>query len=286
MSGTFLYVHGTGEASTVDDEARIARQLREVWGVTDWRVVCPPWGAEVGPPDLDVTPALPVGYQAAIVQDAGDALAEAAAEFHAQSVGSAAEVVPAGVQNLGLRILTDVIEKYRLGLTNGVVDFVRNVFFYLNAPDGVREYVDRAIDEAVASRTEPVVVAGHSLGGVIALEALSLRPRDVDLLVTAGSQAPLFSLMGVLPSIGEGRAPFSPWLNVVNPRDPLSFRAGEVFGWAPEVPVDVEVTEPRNLIAAHTGYFDEPELYRLIGERLGLTLEAAGGPVDSGSQPL
>ena len=273
MPGTFLYLHGTGAADPVDDAARIARHLREVWGVDDWHVECPPWGAAVGPPDVDITPALPVGYAAALTEDAGDALAAAAGEFHQQSAASGAAAIPEGVQRLGLRILTDVIERHRAGITNGVVDFVRNVFFYLNAAEAVRSYVDVAIDDAVAGRRGPVVVAGHSLGGVIALEALSARPRDVDLLVTAGSQAPLFSLMGVLPAVGPeapGRAPFAPWLNVLNRRDPLSFRAAEVFGWAPSLPVDEEIAQPRDLIDAHIGYLDQPEFYRRVGERLGM----------------
>lgn len=273
MPGTFLYLHGTGKADPADDAARISRNLREVWGVDDWRVVCPPWGADVGPPDIDITPALPAGYAGVLAEDAGEALTVAAAEFHEQSAGAGAAAVPEGVQRLGLRILTDVVERHRAGITNGVVDFVRNVFFYLNAAEAVRSHADAAIDDAVASGAGPVVVAGHSLGGVVALEALSARPREIDLLVTAGSQAPLFSLMGVLPTVGEeppGRAPFAPWLNVLNRRDPLAFRAAEVFGWAPSLPVDVEITHPRDLIDAHIGYLDQPDFYRVVGERLGM----------------
>lgn len=282
MAGTFLYLHGTGAASPEVDRARIERHLRDDLGIGDAHVVCPPWGAEVGPPDLDILPALPVSSAGARRSgiDEESAVPDAAADFHAASlatVGSdpaAVAALPPAIEAIGLRILTDVLARHRLSLTNGVVDFLRNVLFFLRESDRVRAYVDGAIDEARGRhRGGPFVVAGHSLGGVIALESLTARPVDVDLLVTAGSQAPLLWLMGVMPDIGAdapARHPFAPWLNVLNPRDPLAFRAAEVFAWAETPPIDETIEEPRDLLAAHTGYLDEPELYRIIGRGLGI----------------
>ena len=43
-----------------------------------------------------------------------------------------------------------------------------------------------------------------------------------------------------------------------------------MFGWAPVVPVDEEINQPRDLIDAHTGYLDQPDFYRVVGERLGV----------------
>ena len=98
------------------------------------------------------------------------------------------------------------------------------------------EFLDFLSEES-PGLAPPVVAVGHSLGGIVLVDLLS-RPGapPVDLLVTAGSQSPMLYAIDALDSIRWGKAqprPFTPWLNIYNRQDFLSFRAARSSrGWA------------------------------------------------------
>ena len=109
-------------------------------------------------------------------------------------------------------------------------------------------------------------------------EALLAGSERIDLVVTVGSQSPLLFVLGASPQFQgpDRRDPVAPWLNLYNPRDPLSFLAAEAFAWATTPPVDVAVDDPRDLIASHTGYSTNPAVYEQIAARLASPTETPG----------
>lgn len=270
MAGTFVFIHGTGEQHHAARRAEIRAQLDAHPRFAGFDYVGVPWD-ELAPKVIDVASALPERYsvEGAASVPADRAIEEFANEFYRDAAATRQQGF---VQDVALRILTDAIEKYRLPLTNLTADLLRNVIFYLRHGAAVREFTWRHVQKA--DQRGPVVIVGHSIGGVIAVDLLSGEPNPpsrVDLLVTVGSQAPLLYLMDALESLrtdDRSRPPFDPWLNVFNPRDPLAFRAGEVFAWSPTPPVDTVLDEPRNLPESHSGYFSEPRLYDAIARQL------------------
>ena len=106
-----------------------------------------------------------------------------------------------------------------------VAHFFGEVVNYLEAPDSPRR---RAARDAVAGTIEtqqPRVVIAHSLGSVVAYEALWARPDlKVDLLLTLGSPLamPDVVLSKLIPAIvGKGDRPpgVARWMNIADPGD-------------------------------------------------------------------
>lgn len=163
---------------------------------------------------------------------------------------------------LAERLATRVAVSRRSQLTNPTTDFVRDIAFYLRRGEDVR----RHIAGETAGLAEPVVLLGHSLGGiaVVDLMAASGRPEQVKLVVTVGSQAPYLYLMDALDVLrpGNGAAPATPWLNVYDRVDVLAFCASRVF--AADRIVDEAVDNGVPFPPAHSAYFDNPDLYQLL----------------------
>lgn len=278
MPGTFVYIHGTGAPNTAADRSLITRMLLESGQFTGWQVECPAWGDQIAKGWKDPAPALPLTSQPTAYSAEPRAPFDDTMESIAYDLAQEIEAhSPPTIQPQGwwtdraLWIATTVIEKNRLKITRSATDFIRNVFFYFQDRERIRQFVVDELIEIRAKREGPVVVAGHSLGGVIACDALTSSPLPRTLLVTAGSQMPLFSLMGLASPLGDvgGPRPFAPWLNVYNKRDPLAFVTAQV--WIPDSspsPIDAELTQPRDLPDSHADYFQRPELYDLIVRQL------------------
>ncbi|MFI6557237.1 alpha/beta fold hydrolase [Streptomyces griseus] len=126
-----------------------------------------------------------------------------------------------------------------------------------------------ALRELAAAVEPPVVLLGHSLGGIIALDTLIEAPLPgVRLLVTVGSQAPFLYETGALPHLDHPEplpAHVPGWLNLHDRRDLLGFAAAPVFpGRAEDIATDNRQPFP----AAHSAYWSDPAVYRAIAERL------------------
>ncbi|CAL9600713.1 hypothetical protein SUDANB108_05451 [Streptomyces sp. enrichment culture] len=153
----------------------------------------------------------------------------------------------------------------RHSLTHAAHPVAGDVLRYLCRGEGVR----RDLHALVSGLEPPVVLVGHSLGGIIALDSLVLSPLPgVRLLVTVGSQAPFLYESGSLPSLvhPEPLPPHVPhWLNVYDPRDLLGYVGARLFaGRVTDEPVDGRQPFP----AAHSSYWTNPRVYRLIAERM------------------
>jgi len=132
------------------------------------------------------------------------------------------------------------------------------------------ELVRRFVAETVLGAGEPVVLVGHSLGGIACLDLLARRPElPVRHLITVGSQGPQLHRMGALPGLPDGSdlpAGFPRWTNLHARDDLLSFTAEEVFGADRVRDVELRGGEPaqRVMPAAHSAYFVQPAFYELV----------------------
>lgn len=168
--------------------------------------------------------------------------------------------VKAWVQDQALRLA----EERRSVVTDPAGRFTGDLLRYLRDSTPVLDY----LRQSIASIEGPKLLIGHSLGGILLVDLMSgdNPPRDVRLLVTAGSQSPVLYQIGALAHLrpGSTRTPFTPWLNLFDPRDFLAYYASDVFKEAQDVEVNGEVPFP----SAHSAYWTNPKVYSTIHERL------------------
>jgi hypothetical protein len=128
-----------------------------------------------------------------------------------------------------------------------------DILLYQARGEGIRDYISDVIQNASA----PVYVMAHSLGGIAAVDTLILKPElKVERLITFGSQAPFFFEIGALVSRRAGETlpdHFPQWLNICDPNDLLSFRAGEIFGGDQRI-TDRQIDSGQPPLAAHSSY--------------------------------
>ncbi len=139
---------------------------------------------------------------------------------------------------------------------------VGDILFYQRRGELIRAH----LAEHLVDLEPPVVAVGHSLGGIALVELLAERSDlPVELLVTVGSQAPLFYAIDALGLLrpGENTVPFTPWLNVYNPSDFLSFRATGVFPGNPGI-TDVAVDPGVPFPESHSAYWAAKGTWRAI----------------------
>lgn len=171
----------------------------------------------------------------------------------------------------------------RDSLSPAVALFLGDVFTYLKEGTLRSEIQAKvradimAAHEASKVRKEPLVLIGHSLGGVILADMLvsskqSGLPDDLkaDALITVGSQPGLFQSIGLLaPLVPPGKLIPRPkqvhsWYNVFDPIDPLAFRANPIFSDV----LDKSFDSITGLASAHTTYFKRPQFYARCRKRL------------------
>ena len=161
------------------------------------------------------------------------------------------------------RRATSAAADRRAGLMGASTPGIGDILLYQRRGEAIRQLVADTLSRAV----QPVVAVGHSLGGIVLVDLLSgPQAPAVRKLVTAGSQSPLFYLMDALVYLRRGAkqpAPFTPWLNIYNRQDFLSFCAARVFpnvqGISDEA-VDPGVPFP----PSHSAYWHYGPVYDLI----------------------
>ena len=165
--------------------------------------------------------------------------------------------------NFVARRATNIVLDRREGLMGVSLPALGDILFYQKRG----ETIGRFVAQALADLEPPVVAVGHSLGGIVLVDLLSRggAPR-VDLLVTAGSQSPLFYAIDALDQIRWGQprpAPFMPWLNIYNRQDFLSFCASRIFSGTAGI-TDEEVDPGVPFPASHSAYWSHDRTYELI----------------------
>ncbi len=168
---------------------------------------------------------------------------------------------------------TQIMEDY-------AAPFLADIAFYLRHGREVRHFVANEL-RAVEP---PVIAIGHSLGGIVLVDLLSGADRfPVELLVTAGTQAPLLYALRALDRLTPDNPdvqPFTPWLNFYNPNDFLAFCAERVF--PPREGIHDIAIEPPGIPfpAAHSAYWTQNRIYERINQALSgsLVQEEASQP--------
>tara|TARA_R110002096_G_scaffold318022_3_gene512396 strand:+ start:2512 stop:3429 length:918 start_codon:yes stop_codon:yes gene_type:complete len=155
--------------------------------------------------------------------------------------------------------------------TELAIPAVGDVLFYQAHYPNLHLRIQDVLDQA---GNQPVIMIGHSLGGVALFDFLCRNPCDnqVHGLVTFGSQAPFFYEMNVF---ADGGLPFDPesktadrlpphfpakWLNIYDPLDWLSFIGRPLFG---NRVTDIEIdTKSRNPLEAHGAYNQTADFWK------------------------
>jgi hypothetical protein len=155
-----------------------------------------------------------------------------------------------------------VRRRRRAGIEKGA-----DIVFYQAHGNAIRRFVADKIREVPG----PVVLLGHSLGGVIAFDLLAGVGEGelgkVQTLITVGSQVPLLYELGALTcgvnygsSLPDG---FPRWVNVYDKRDLLAYAGRELF--AADRCQDLEFDTGMPFPMAHSAYWDpDGGLYQLL----------------------
>lgn len=133
-----------------------------------------------------------------------------------------------------------------------------DVLYYQRHGNAIRDHVRAEI----ASLKAPRLALGHSLGGIILVDALfgpGVGKPAVDLLVTFGSQAAFLGAIGALDVV----IPDAPWLNIWTRYDFVSFIAGGIWPDVPSV-TDVEIPIEVGFPESHGAYYDASAFYDAI----------------------
>ncbi len=155
-----------------------------------------------------------------------------------------------------------VVRRHRDRLLTGATPALGDILLYQARGKPLRTLLAERVREADG----PVVLLGHSLGGVACFESLVAHDLPgVRLLVTVGSQVPYLYGLDALATHRLG-APLpehfrARWVNVVDPEDLLAFTAGDAFpGRVTDVEVDTREPFPR----AHGAYWTTPHVYEAV----------------------
>jgi hypothetical protein len=192
------------------------------------------------------------------------------------AIGAVTDRIKHSVSTIGF-------EAVRGRLTPTVGIFLGDVFAYLNDSD-TREKICSAVRKeltaahsAAKKNKRPLLLMGHSLGGVILTDMLlnladAGLPEDIEVpsLITIGSQPGFFATLNLLarhmPRSGRIPRPacVRDWTNVFDPIDPFAFRADMIF----ESVTDLKFDTVAGLFDTHSAYFSRPQFYARTRSRL------------------
>lgn len=179
---------------------------------------------------------------------------------------------------------TKLLAASRESLNATLGRFFGDIFVYFNGrgdaadPGPIPQRVLDAFDEALQQRpdSEPFVIIGHSLGGVITFDLLShFRPDlEVDLFVSVGSQVAHFEEMKLYrasdravrrPARAPRPAAIKHWINIYDEVDIFAYAADRVFDG---VDVDGRYDTGTYVIKAHGAYFEQNRFYERLRARI------------------
>jgi len=187
------------------------------------------------------------------------------------------------VDEVGDFASTRLLAAHRSSLNGVLGRFFGDVFIYFNgrgevgAPGEIPARVLAAFDVARASAPdEPLVIVGHSLGGVITFDLLSHYRPDlaVALVVSVGSQVAHFEEIKLFhasdPDVKSPRRASKPasirrWINIYDEVDVFSYAAERVFEG---VDVDAQYDTGTYVGKAHGAYFEQNRFYERLRARI------------------
>ena len=176
------------------------------------------------------------------------------------------------------------LDVYRQRLHTGIVQFIGDVFVYLDkrgtpAKPGpiVTTVVDAIRHAPKLEPNEPTIVMTHSMGGNILYDILTYYAPElaVDVWISVASQVGLFEEMKIFkksdPAVRAPnkvqtlKPPLKFWLNIYDPADILAFKTAPIFSGADR---DLDYRTGDSTFSAHGAYFKRPSFYHLVYEEL------------------
>ncbi|QBS44922.1 hypothetical protein DMB37_37415 [Nocardia sp. CS682] len=149
-------------------------------------------------------------------------------------------------------------------VTRSATPFIGDIMRFIRDPKPFRDSLRACLDELPEA---DVVLLGHSLGGVIAIDHivndLHAKVRGV---VTMGSQSGLLHEFGVI-AVGDARVfDTIPWLNIYHGRDYLSYLAAPVF--SDGMIEDYRIDDWQPFPNSHSSYLrvDQDSMWKKVGE--------------------
>jgi len=144
-----------------------------------------------------------------------------------------------------------------------------------NDPGAIGNTILEGMRQAAAARSpaDPeLIVVGHSMGGIILCDLVTHYGRDIDIdiLITVGSQYPLFADLEMFPGIkGEHRpipipANVKCWINIFDPHDFLGYPASHLFQGVDDYHLPSGTMGGR----AHMDYFNRRSFYGQLARRI------------------
>jgi hypothetical protein len=135
--------------------------------------------------------------------------------------------------------------------------------------DEIFDRIGGAIE--AGAHDEPLILLGHSLGGVILFEFLSERRTAADIFVSVGSQISYFEnlklLSGSDSNIPDTKCPRARgprcagrWINIRDPEDILAFACRDIF----DAVEDLEYDTKTNPLIAHLSYLTQQRFVRML----------------------
>jgi hypothetical protein len=161
-----------------------------------------------------------------------------------------------------------LVERKRGAITDSTYPAAGDIMLYQSRGAKIRKYIHERIAEA-ASGDSKVVALAHSLGGIACVDLLAAQAiPQVKLLVTAGTQAPLFYEIGALSSL-EYQKPlpdhFPEWINIYDKHDFLSYVGSKLF---PDRVIDVEINSRQPFPYSHSAYWTNRATWDAIMPRI------------------
>jgi hypothetical protein len=169
------------------------------------------------------------------------------------------------LKRLTLKIGTNKVARKRGVISDAAYPATGDILLYQARGSGIRDFI-----ESVIQRTpKPCILLAHSLGGIACVDLLAQKKIDgVSMLITAGSQAPLFYELNALVSLLHGTPLpgwFPAWLNIYDKHDFLSYIGADVFQ---KRVIDVLVDNGQPFPQAHSAYWKNPKVWNAVARSL------------------
>lgn len=267
---TLFFLHGADPTFRTPGQLQTKFNQKLQNKVSNLHVIVPDWRAQTMPALGPVNLTVP-GGEFEPAQELTFPGADLLRDFKNNLKKATADTALAAVA----RVLTNHFEKRRPELMEYARDqLLAEVLGYQLYRARVHKFVAQQLDD-IPKANGPLVVGGLSLGGIVAVDFLSDptnadRRQRVKSLVTIGSQSPVLHAFRALPSLisidpvtDEPRIagePFTPWRNVYDPRDFLSFIAAPLFHseYSDDLDiVDIPRTSKKAFPHSHSGYFED-----------------------------
>jgi hypothetical protein len=181
-----------------------------------------------------------------------------------------ADALARGPQNWELvQAMLRALDRIPLVNAAAIDTFTRDVYVYLTFP-AVRDEVDQIVAATIPD--EPCVVLAHSLGTVVAYNALAKRAAQPQCLrfVTVGSPLAIVAIKDWLDKPIHSPVCVKSWFNAYDNRDVVALRALDAANFGVEPPIENKgdvnnFTDNRHGIA---GYLADPVVAQRIAEAI------------------